>query len=135
MTLALDSVDLTTVARDGGYRIVLSGTFELDKPHRVHIGSAGDSSDPLCFSGKPGQAYNAKPFSETELKPYTPRMEIGGPYTITVIRGDTLETDQLVDAITAVPEDYKTTVFDLRKVFPPHYFMGPRSMELLEHIP
>lgn len=135
MTLALDSVDRTTVARDGGYRIVILGTFELDKPHRVHIGSAGDSSDPLCFSGKPGLAYNAKPFSVTELKPYTPRMEIGGPYTITVIRGDTLETAQLVDAITAVAEDYKSAIFDLRRLLPPHYRVGPRSMDLLERLP
>lgn len=135
MAVVVTSVDRATVFADGGYLIVLTGTFPLDTKLRVYIGTAGNTTDPQCVSGKAGQGKDVYALTTTTLRAYTPVMPAGGPYKIFVVAPDLGENGTLNAAITAVAPDFKSSVFSMRSVMPPRYATGPRTIDAVEPIP
>lgn len=134
MAVTVTAVSLDTVKRDGGYLIDITGVFTLTTQYRVHIGAAGDSSDPACVSGIAGRGSVLLPFTATTLRCYTPVNDAGGPYDIYVADLDTPDSGVLAAAITFVEPDYASAVFALRSVLPPYYKTGPRSMAALAEL-
>jgi hypothetical protein len=130
MAFSLTAADPTTVFEDGGREIQIQGSFELENPYKVHIGTNGSSADPTCHSGKAGQSDIIYPWTSSILRCYTPVIIPGGPYTITVVNQDTAEEHQLVDELTVAERQFWTSVYDLRKVLPLFYRTGPRKIDL-----
>jgi len=119
---------------DGGQMLVIEGNFAVDisKAMNVHIGLAGDSTDPKCVSGVAGHGTTLYPINAKKLRCFFPMLEPGGPYDVYVRRVDMTRTALLAAVITVLPRMYYSSVFDLRTVLPPFYRTGPRSMDLLE---
>jgi len=130
MAFSLTSADPQTIPEDGGREIVIEGTFELENPYKVHIGSNGSSVDPACYSGKPGQGSIIYPWTSGALRCYSPVLAPGGPYTVTVVNQDTAEEHQLVAEVIVVERQFWTSVYDLRKILPKFYKTGPRNIGL-----
>lgn len=128
MAFSLTSIDPDVLSESGGVELTITGSFELDVPYRVHVGPLGTTSDPACYSGVPAQGTSCYPFSITELKCYSPISDVGSNYEVTVVDLVTLSTDQLVNAITVLPQQFGTSVYSLRKMFPTFYKTGPRSL-------
>ncbi len=72
-----------------------------------------------------------RPANATTLRAYTPVLDSGGPHTVLVNSLDSADTDNLAASLSVLPTDYKSKVFDARRVFPPWYRCGPRGMRLL----
>ena len=97
--------------------------------NRVHVGNSGTASDPVCYAGQ-GQGSIVLPFTPTELRVFTPRLELG-LLSVFVIQTATTDTDNLLGVLTTVKPDFKSRVFDMRRILPPFWKTGPRSMEQL----
>lgn len=130
MAVVLTSVDITKVPNNGGHLLKLTGVFDPGTTHRVYIGSTSSSSDPRAL-GRQGAGNLIQPFTATEMRIYTPLLELGGPWSITVIQVSTSILVQLPGVLTVVKPDYKSRTFDMRRVLPPFWKMGPRRMDLL----
>ena len=140
MTFSIASVTPDSLLSDGGHEIVVTGVFEEGHRYRVHLGDLGTIGDPACYSGIPGQANLVYPRSSVAggildtLTVYSPRVNYNlvTPYDITVIDYDTSEVHALSEVITALRNQFFTTVFSTRSLQPPYYKVGPRSLELEE---
>lgn len=128
-TLSRDHVDA-----DGGQMLIIQGEFGPDtgKALNVHVGLAGDYTDPQCVSGVAGQGTTIYPATSKKLRCFFPMLESGGPYNVYVRRVDMTRAGLMAAVITVLPKMYYSAVFDLRTVLPPFYKTGPRNMDLLE---
>jgi hypothetical protein len=135
MTISLDTISPTDVSEDGGYLLRVIGDFgdHLGELFQVHIGPNGDSSDDPCPSGIPGQGQEVYPLNATELRCYTPCLD-PGTYDVFVRRTDDSTSDVLVGVIQYHKKGFETSVYDLRRVVPPYYFVGPKSIEVEEPV-
>ncbi len=133
--LALTSVVPTEVPEDGGYLIRILGDFSdyLGQPFQVHIGSAGDATDDAAESGVPGQAQIVYPLNADEIRCYSPPLD-PGTYDVFVRLTDNSDSDSLVAVFQTFPKGFETSVYDLRRVLPPYYLVGPRSIEQEETV-
>lgn len=134
-----DPITITALSRymadaNGGQMLVIEGDFipDFGKGLHVHVGPAGDATDPKCLSGIAGQGTVLYPANATKLRCFLPVMPAGGPYNVFVRRVDMTRTTLLLAAMTVLPKMYHSAVFDLRTVLPPYYKTGPRNMDLLE---
>ena len=134
-----DPITIYQISRDhadanGGQQLLIDGVFAVDfgKAMSVHVGPAGDYTDPLCVAGVAGQATTVYPLSARKLRCYLPPLTPGGPYKLYVRRVDMTRAIVIPDAITVLPAMYYSGVFDIRTVLPPFYRTGPRNMDLLE---
>jgi len=137
MAFSLTSISPDTVLSDGGREIIITGVFEEGHSYKVFMGDLGTVGDPGCCSGIPGQGYLIYPSPPvlggafTRLVVYSPKVNPSvTPYTITVIDYNTLEAHTLSAVITACKNQYFTTVYSMKRLFPPHYKTGSRSIEL-----
>lgn len=140
MALLITEILPEKVSTEGGTRVSISGDFEgkVGTGFRVHVGPNGDDTDPLCYSGVPGQGTVIYPVSSSEMRCYLPVLEPtdGSPHSVYVEQvTDELENATLVDVLTVLPAQFYSRVFELRSVFPPFYRMGPRNMTTLEPLP
>lgn len=140
MAFTLEETVPEKVLSDGGGKISVFGDFTdmLGIPFRIHIGPNGDDDDPACYSGVVGQGTVVYPVSEREIRAYLPVLEPtdGSPYNVYVVNVlDPLDDAVLADYLGVLPAQYYSRVFELRRVFPPFYRMGPRNMTLLEPLP
>jgi len=130
----ITSVSPQIFAGNGGYKIVLTGTFELDTPYRVHVGPVGDATDPACYAGT-GLANDATSKDGTTLTVYLPEMAPGGVYPVFVMERDAPATNgSLVDAVIAVNRDYSTSLWQMKSLFAPNRVMGSRNMAQLPEV-
>lgn len=136
MGFTITSVSPDTVFSDGGREIVVTGVFEKGHRYRVHLGDLGTIGDPPCYSGVTGQGYFAYPKASVAggafdtLTVYSPKVVPGlAAYNITVQDYDTLEAHMLSGVVSAVKNQFYTTVYSERKVQPPRYATGPRGIE------
>ena len=129
MPVSISGLDRTLVPIDGGYLLKIIGVFEVDTAHRVHVGLNGSSNDPVCYAGQ-GQGSLALPFTATELRVFTPRLALG-LLSVFVLQTATTDSDSLLGVLTSVKPDFKSRVFDMRRILPPFWKTGPRSMEQL----
>jgi hypothetical protein len=114
--------------------LLITGDFAADigQAMNVHVGLAGDFTDPQCVSGIAGQARTLYPITAQKLRCFFPMLTPGGPYNVFVRRVDMTRTGLVAAAITVLPRMYYSSVFDIRTVLPPSYRTGPRNMDLLE---
>jgi len=128
---SLAGVTLTSVVPpiledDGGYLLTLTGLFK-DAPAKVLLVQGLDTYE--CYSSKGGQSYDPRPRNPITMivaSPPVPR----GVYTVRVVQD--VDDDELVGALTVVARNWKSRVFDLRRVFPPWYKTGPRSLDSVD---
>ena len=134
MAVSLTSVDLAKIPDNGGYLLKLTGVFEPGTTHRVYIGTTGSSTDPQAL-GFQGDGNLVQPFTATEMRIYTPLLELGGPLDIHVVQVDGGANDTLAAVLTSVKPDFKSRTFDMRRILPPFWKLGPRNMDLLAATP
>lgn len=136
MALTLTSVDRGSINENGGYLLTIEGVFTIGVPVRVYIGPNGDTTDEICLSGIAGEKYDIFPIQNgTQLQCYTPILDVGGPYDIFVQNVGATEDDTLAAAITVYDREYRSSVYDIRRLFPPHWRTGPKNIEREEMIP
>lgn len=137
VTPEISAVSPDRVASDGGYRLVVTGTFTVGRPMRVYLGETGTSADALCYSGKIGQGSIVYAQSATTLWCYTPRLPVGRLLRVTVIEvTEAANQSEAVDVTLRVRQpDYKTSVFSLRHPWPKEFLVGPKNLEQLPAVP
>jgi hypothetical protein len=129
MAFSLSSVSPTTLAENGGFEVVISGSFESGHRYQAFIGDMGTTGDYPCYSGIPEQGNYLYKKADGTLVCYSPILQPEILQTLTVKDADTAETHQLVDAITVVYSTYYSSVFNLRQVLPKYYKTGSRNIE------
>ena len=137
MAITLTSIDPTIIDGSGGALLVVDGDFTgmTGQAMRVHVGPLGSSSDPACYSGSREQANIVYPVEEAQLRCYLPIIDpTGGPYDVFVQNLDVPDTGTLAAALTVLPQQYFSSVFDTRRPLPPILYAGPRGMETLQDI-
>ena len=135
-TITIVGISRVTADSDGGQFFEVLGDFagEFGKEYQIHVGLAGDYTDPACYSGQPGMPRILTPINDKKLRGYLPPLPAGGPYNVYVRRVDMTRTALIPTAITVMPKMYYTGVFSVRGVLPPIYHTGPRNMDLLEPV-
>jgi hypothetical protein len=136
MSFTISSVSPDTIASDGGHEITVTGAFEAGHRYEVYMGDLGTIDDPICYSGKPGQAGIVYPKASTlggslnTLIVYSPRVNPDTTaYSIVVMDYDTMEAHLLTEVITAVPRHYFTSVYAMRRTWSPDFKTGPRIID------
>jgi len=130
MALTITEVSPVKVPPNGGFKLLLTGTFLIGHRYAVYIGDVGSTVDPICFSGIPGQANDIYPLSATTLRAYTPALVPNAvPYHVAVLDLDTLEAFLFPDSITVQKKGFVNSVYAMRKPQPPIYRTGPRGIE------
>ena len=132
--MQIDSVSPTGAFNDGGYRITLTGVFPANERLRVYLGTKGNDTDPVLYSGVPGQGSDVYPIGTTKVVAFVPLIEAGGPYVLTVAAPDLAQSVSLVDAVTIHKRQLHSRVFNLRRMFPPQWLVGPRTPDQLEPV-
>ena len=130
----LTGVNISRIPENGGHEIQVQGTFEPPIRYWVYIGATGTIADTLCYSGKPGQGTIIFPFSPTVLLCYSPLLAPGKDVFITVKDLDEGSVLSLGDPIAVDYVQFYSTVFSIRKVLPPFYKTGPRSIEQVDPV-
>jgi len=134
-TIALNSVDpVKTIPAGSLIRLVGDFSSDLGQPFAVHVGPIGDATDPKCLSGIPGLPHTIYPINDFWLDCYLPDIDPGGPYDVFLLREDSVNQGLLSAVLTIVKAPYYSSVFKLRRMLPPNYDTGPRSMDLLEEL-
>ena len=136
MSFSISSVSPSKILSDGGREVIVTGVFEAGYQYNVHIGDLGSLYDPICYSGKPGQGNNVIPTASIEggildtLTVYSPRMSPdSSAYNVTVTNISTAETHSLSSVITSLKNQFFTTVYAMKRMQHPSYFLGPKRIE------
>lgn len=124
--IQLDSVEPSTVEDDGGYEITLRGLFK-DETAKVYLKQGATLYE--CYSAKSGQGYDPRPRNPVTMIVATPPVP-RGVYDVRVVQG--LDDDELAAALTVVARNWKSRVFDLRRLLPPWYKTGPRKLDSVD---
>ena len=133
MAIPLTELNVAEVPRDGGYLISIVGTFSRSRTYRVYVGPNGDDTDPLSFSGISGSPQDLVPVNEEQLDFYTPILALGTA-SVYVVESGTADDGLLVAVLTVIEPVYRSSIFDIRRVLPINYLLGPRNMELLQQV-
>lgn len=125
MPLTITDVEPAEIAEDGGALLRVAGTFDLGVAYEVRLDSV---SGPHCLSGRPGQMRTCYALTVQEIRCYAP-IAAQGAHDVVVRRVDGAEPPATLAAgLTVYPREFATTVHAVRKVFPPFYDLGPRSV-------
>ena len=129
MAHTVSAIDISEVLEHGGYEINITGVYELGHTYRIYIGPTGTTADLQAHSGVAGQSTIIIPDTLTNLRAYTPRIAPGVAHDVLVEDVATLGTDILAGVLTGRGKDHGSTVFAMRKLLPPFYKTGPRSID------
>lgn len=125
--ILLTSISQPVVEDDGGYPITITGQF-LDRTAQVFV-----ERGPVqfrCYGGESGRGFNPYPLPTT-LGFVTPPMPRGGaPWDVRVIQGT--EQEVLPGVLSVVARNWQSGTFEFRRVFPPWWRTGPRSLTSVE---
>ena len=126
------TISPAVVQRDGGYEITvtLSGSV-VDGLYFIHVGPNGDTTDDRCYSGIPGQGEQIQVTSFV-FTCWVPPMPVGGPYAFTFVPVAGGSTITSVAALPVVPQFFRNRIQSLRKIFPPFWKTGFRSLDQVE---
>jgi len=131
MAFSLTSISPQKVFCDGGRLLTVTGVFELRHRYRVHVGNSETTSDPICYSGIPGQGNVVYPTNATTLVARTPLLVPSvTPYSVLVVDLDTAVVHSLLNVLTALNKQFYSLVYGYRKVMHGDYKVGPRNIEL-----
>jgi hypothetical protein len=125
--LVILSVAPSEVEGIPGTEMTLFGTFTLGIPIHIAIGPLGNDNDPHCYSGVPGQGdvYFSKRVDQ--LRVFLPDLP-PGVYHLHAHNGD--DSFTLLNAITVRPKQFRSNLIGLRRILPPKWDVGPRSIEV-----
>jgi len=139
MAFSISSVSPGQILADGGHAIVVTGSFEAGHQYRGHMCDLGTTDDPACYSGKPGDGNIVSPTpsevggSLDTLTVYSPRVTPdSSAYDIVVIDVDTYEVHLLSGVIEAVKKQFFSTVYSMKRLYAPKFYVGPRTIDLEE---
>lgn len=136
MAFSVSSVNRDRVPEDGGHEIEITGVFEAGHGYEVYVGDTGSISDYPAYSGRPGQGNVVYPRQGlTVLRCYTPRLPPGYTVSITIKDKDSPESHKLTGALVVDYQQFRSTVFGMRKVFPIFYKIGPRDLSRVPPTP
>lgn len=131
MAFSIASISPQKVSCEGGHALTITGSFELTHRYRVHVGNSETTSDPICYSGIPGQGNVVYPTNATTLVAYTPLLVSSTtPYSILVVDLETSVVHPLLNALTALKKQFYSLVYLYRKNMHGDYKVGPRNIEL-----
>lgn len=135
MAYVVASVTPEELDASGGKRLLFSGNFTgyIGQAFQVEFEPSGGGAVTLGLSGVSGRPLTVYPRNATSLYCYSPELE-PGDYDVTVKLADDSEQVVLGSPVTIEKRQYQTKVFDLRRVFPPDFRVGPRAMDLLEPV-
>jgi len=133
VTITLDELDVAEVPYDGGYAVIVWGVFSRLSRYRVHVGPNGDDTDPVCLSGVSGRPHDIEPINEEKMRVFMPVLAMGTA-SVYVKELGTTEDGVLTDVLEVIEPVYRSTIFELRRVLPINYALGPRTMELLQRV-
>ena len=136
MGFSISEISPNIILGDGGREIIVTGVFESGHRYHIHLGDAMDETDPICYSGKPGQGNDLYPINGVRLRGYTVRTIITGsyPFSVFVMDVDTGEAHILDDALVVQKPQFYTSVYTLRKLCPIDWLIGPRNITLEERV-
>lgn len=122
----------------GGAMLRITGdlTGLLGQGFRVYVGPNGDATDRPCYSGVPGQGNIVYPRSETELRCWLPDLPTttGTGYNVFIVSTDAVYEGVLIDVLDVLPEQYHSKTWSMRRLFPPHWAVGPRTPDTLPEV-
>lgn len=133
MAITLHELNVAEVPYDGGYEVILYGVFSRLSRYHVYVGPNGDNTDPLALSGVAGLPHDITPINEQRLRFYTPILELGNA-SVYVMEVGSVEDGVLTDVLEVIEPVYRSLTFELRRVLPTNYALGPRKMELLHRV-
>lgn len=123
-TLAVVEADPATVEDIGGTVLELGGLFQKEVPCLVEV--LIDGTPHACYSHDAGRGNNPVPLGDNTLICATPPLPRGGPYDVRVTQDVNVET--LASAISVVHRFYRDQTYKLRKVLPPKWLKGARTL-------
>ena len=133
MAITVTSITPDRVGSDGGQLLTLVGTFVDGERYRIFIGK--DATGYPCYSGVPGQGNDLYSGAGVRLRCFVPAIPPRGPYQLYLRSLDSLDEILVSVGLHVFPQDFKTKIFDFRRVLPPYWRTGPRNMETLEPVP
>lgn len=135
MSFTLISVTPDTIFSDGGRMLTVMGIFEKGHRYKAYLGDTGTVIDPECYSGIPGQGNLVYPKTSIlggiydKLVVYSPKVKYNmTSYSLTVLDYDTLEAQFLDSVVTTVKNQFWTSVYTTRRLYPPDLFVGPKDI-------
>lgn len=114
----------TTVMNDGGWELRIANVTSFPATqYRVHLGPAGNATDPVCYPGVAGQGEIAQVEDGRFITVWSPILPIGGPYsfffeTVPITGAGTASVSP---AVTIVAHLYRSRLMSMRRLFPPRY--------------
>jgi len=134
--ITITSISRTSVDNVGGMFVSIFGDFtdQFGFEYNVHVGPLGTTADPKALSGKAGQGTGLYVWTSQELRCYMPRLTAGSPVSLLIRRVDGSREQLVSNALQVLPAQYPNSVFDIRSVFPPHYAVGPRKLEMVDPV-
>lgn len=135
MTFVVATVAPDEIDASGGTRLLFSGDFTgyLGREFVVEFEPTGGGDAVRGLSGVSGKPTIVFPTNATKLYCYSPKLE-AGDYDVTVKLADDSEQVVLGSPVTMEKRQYQTKVFELRRVYPPDFRVGPRAMDQLEPV-
>jgi len=118
------STQPAVVEDDGGYELFIVGVFKED-PATVAI-VIDATTEVECYAGARGQGNRPIPLAGNILRVVTPPLPIGGPYGVRVTQGAT--SGLLGQALSIVARNWRSKVFDARRLWPRSWRTGRRNL-------
>jgi hypothetical protein len=128
MALTLTSISPEKAHEPGGDRLTIFGDFSsyIGQKFLVFIGPNGDITDEPAYSAIPEQGAVLYPRTESFIWCYLPTLD-EGVYNVYVRLEDGSQDGLLANAIEIFKPQYYDTVFKLRRLYSPHFLVGPRT--------
>ena len=123
------SVTPTTVEKNGGYRIAVTGLSIPDGSYRFHLGPLGTTADPICYAGSYGSV-NDVVVADGSGVFVSPPLASGGPYNVFVAGFDATSgsTELVSGAVSYVHKNHRSSLYALRSLLLPWWKTGPRQV-------
>jgi hypothetical protein len=131
--ITIYSLSDEAVDNAGGRLFRIFGDFanQFGYVYNVHFGPTGTVADSRGFTGKPGKRHDIIYWNDIELRCYLPRLDVG-VINVLIRRTDGGREQLIPNALQVYPQQYYSSVFDLRAILPPYYLLGPRNLENVE---
>lgn len=124
----ISDVSPLVLAYDGGYELILTGLFDLNRALRVFLGPAGDSSDPPCYPATPGKGKDVYAISASKIRVFSPVMDpLVTDHILSLYDPDNVAIT-FASPLQVRPPFFYTQVFALRSMLPVDYATGPRNL-------
>lgn len=121
------SVVPTEVENTGGYRLELAISVD-DGLYNIHLGPNGDATDPLCFSGIPGQGYECQ-VRDNAVTVFSPALPVGGPYEFTLVNLETAAVTVTTGLVDVRYRLFRSSIYDLRRRFSTKWKTGKTRID------